>query len=198
MSDKILKPAAVIGRTHAPTAESDHVTYGKPSLGRDPRRGKIISDLPIHGGMNRQTKSGVVAFGGDHASALDSLSGKSVVPAKLGGAVAADPHPLTTPPTAKNYAPVKPVPGMRSRNGEVDVLKPGVAHVLGVGRGVDHGIGKLIMDEAVANSGVGDHTAHPYTRGGSAANVKFNAQTPARNPAARATAGQIVASTKTN
>lgn len=197
MSDKILKPAAVIGRTHAPTAESDHVTYGN-KLGRDPRRGKNISDLPIHGGMRTATKQGTIAFGGDHSSAIDSLTGKSVVPGKLGGAAAADPHPLTAPPVAKNYAPVKPVLGMRSRTNDAEGgSKPGANHYLNVGRGVDHNIGRLIMDEAVANSGVGDHNAHPYTRGGSA-NAKFNAQTPARNPAARATAGQIVASTKTN
>jgi len=195
MSDKILKPAAVIGRTHAPTADSDHVTYGKPTLGRDPRRGKKISDLPIHGGMRTATKQGTVAFGGDHASALDSLSGKSVVPGKDGSAATA--HPLTAPPVAKNYAPVKPVPGQRSRVNDTHApAAPGMNHALNVGRGVDHNIGRLIMDEAVSNSGVGDHAAHPYNRGG-AANAKFNAQAPANNPAAKATRAQIAA-VKTN
>jgi len=191
MSDKILKPAAVIGRTHGTADENPTPGYGRPVIGRDPRRGKAVGDLAIHGGMRTATKSGVVAFGGDHSSVIDSLSGKLTVPGRPGTAATA--HPLAAPPTAKNYQPVKPVPGQRSRNGEVDVMKPGANHALGVGRGVNHAVGKLIMDEAVANSGVGDHVAHPYDR-----NAKYNAATPANNPAARATPAGIVSSTKTN
>lgn len=165
MSDNILKPARVISRSHNAAAEAPVPGYGRPVLGRDGRVPKKAHDIAIHGGMRTATKQGTVAFGGDDASAIDSLSGKSVVPGKPGSAATA--HPLAAPPTAKNYSPVKPVPGQRSRNGEITPRKPGVNHVLGVGRGVDHAVGKLIMDEACANSGIGDHAAHPYTRGGS-------------------------------
>jgi hypothetical protein len=104
----------------------------------DPRVGKVkhVFDLQVHGGMSKRTKSGPMAFGGDHASAIDSLSGREVVPNKDGSVAAA--HPLTAPPTAKNLAPVKPSPTMRSRTG-------------GIARSLDDGtlydLGAAIKDE---------------------------------------------------
>jgi hypothetical protein len=74
-------------------------------------------NIPIHSGMVKQTKSGPLAFGGDQATALDSLSGREAVPEKDGSV--ANAMPVTAPPVAKNYKPVETSPTMRRQQGPV-------------------------------------------------------------------------------
>jgi hypothetical protein len=78
---------------------------------------KNINPVPVHGGMVKQTKSGPLAFGGDHAAAIDALSGREVVPGKDGSV--ANALPLTAPPVAKNFGPVAVSPGMKRQTGNV-------------------------------------------------------------------------------
>lgn len=151
-------PIRSLNRSHAPSAEVAARHGDKPNLARDASRGKAAFDLKIHGGMNTVTKSGTAAFGGDHKSAIDSLSGQVVVPGKPGSAPTA--HPLTAPPVAKNYKPVPAVPGMRSRT--TDSPGPGQVganHERGKGRYADHiALGKAIIGEALASAPC-DHPA---------------------------------------
>ena len=112
--------------------------------------------------MNTQAKTGGAAFGGDHKSAIDALSGLVVVPDKSGAAATA--HPLTAPPVAKNYKPVQAVPGQRSRT--TDACGPGSVqggvsanHEAGKGRYADHvALGRAIIGEALASAPC-DHPA---------------------------------------
>jgi len=134
------------------------------------RKGSVPkrSDTPpaIHSGMRSQTRSGAVAFGGDHKSALDALSGLSVVPDKS-GRVAAE-HPLSKPPVANDHQrPLEFSPGMRSRtsgHSGADVLSseaPGVAHNRAQARkdayrDYSHDLGWRVLDEALSVAGA-DH-----------------------------------------
>jgi len=123
------KPGPALTRTHGDGRAVEHAAHVADGMERqysggiDPRVGttpKHQSDLQIHGGMVRQTKSGP-AFGGDHASAMDSLSGQVVVPGRVksapgwGNDTARSGHPLAKPPGSKNLSAVQPVPGQRSR-----------------------------------------------------------------------------------
>lgn len=134
-------PGRSLNRSHNPAAEVPARHGDRPNIARDAGRGKAVHDLKIHGGMSKQTKSGPMAFGGDHATAIDSLSGREVVPNKDGAV--ANAHPLTTPPTAKNLKPVAATPGMRSRT---------APHLPELGR--------ALLDEAFANSAADDRAAH--------------------------------------
>lgn len=88
-------------------------THVKVTLGKIPPIKRAFStSVPLHSGARTQTRSGGEAFGADHSSAIDALTGTSVVPGKDG---TAPNHPLVAPPVAKNYAPAKPVMGHRSR-----------------------------------------------------------------------------------
>jgi hypothetical protein len=106
-----------LSRSHGAAAEQPARHGDKPNIARDAGKAKHTYDVQVHGGMSKQTKSGPMAFGGDHASAIDSLSGRETVPGKPGTAATA--HPLTAPPTAKNLAPVKPSWNNRSRTGGI-------------------------------------------------------------------------------
>jgi hypothetical protein len=79
---------------------------------------KKVTPVNYHPAMSTQTKSGGEALGGDHKSAVDSLSGLVIVPGKHGAEATA--HPLVAPPLAKPHLgkPVAPVPGMRSRTNQ--------------------------------------------------------------------------------
>lgn len=92
-------PGKSLARSHNMAAETAARHGDRPNIARDGGTAKHVHDVKIHGAMVKQTKSGPLAFGGDHASAIDSLTGREVVPGK-GGAVATA-HPLTTPPKAK-------------------------------------------------------------------------------------------------
>ena len=61
---------AITGHTHPGNIARD----GAP---------KRMHSIAVHDGMTKQTKGGIVATGGDHASALDSLSGLAVVPGAI-------------------------------------------------------------------------------------------------------------------
>lgn len=75
---------------------------------------KHVHDIKVHGGMVRQTSSGVLALGGNHASAIDSLSGQAVVPGAIkstpgfGNAGVTSGSPLAKPPGAKVLKQVAP------------------------------------------------------------------------------------------
>ena len=143
------KPGPALTRSHSPGRAKEHaahVVYGAErqfSGGIDPRVGgkpKHDGDLKIHGGMIRQTESGP-AFGGDHASAMDSLTGLKTVPGKPGEGAPA--HPLTAAAGAKNYASAKPVIGHRSRTAPHESK-----------------LGEALLAEAFDASGTDDCMAH--------------------------------------
>jgi hypothetical protein len=140
-------PGRSLARSHAPTVEVAARHGDRPNIARDAGKGKTAYDLKIHGGMTTQTKSGGAAFGGDHKSAIDSLSGQSTVPGKPGQAALA--HPLVTPPTAKNLRPVVPTWGMKSRG----PLTHADAQT----------IGRAMLDDAVCDQGT--KNALGYGRG---------------------------------
>jgi hypothetical protein len=70
----------------------NHLSHGP---GSDAAKGHVHSDIgrngppkrayeiAVHPGMKTQTKSGATALGGDHASAIDSLTGNAVVPGQV-------------------------------------------------------------------------------------------------------------------
>lgn len=74
------------------TKTINHLSHGP---GSDAAKGHVNSDMArngapkrayeiaVHPGMTRQTKSGATALGGDHASAIDSLSGDDIVPGQV-------------------------------------------------------------------------------------------------------------------
>ena len=103
---------AITGHTHPGNIARD----GAP---------KRMHSIAVHDGMTKQTKGGIVATGGDHASALDSLSGLAVVPGAIttapgyGNSGVQSGHPLAKPPGAKNLRPVATSFGQRSRVNEL-------------------------------------------------------------------------------
>ena len=103
----------------------------EPNIARTTHTAKHVYDLKVHGGMSSQTRGGELAYGGDHASALDSQSGRMTdmtVPYKDGTVGA---HPLTAAPIAKQFIgkPVAIHPSMRSRNDDALASEDaGVAH----------------------------------------------------------------------
>jgi hypothetical protein len=99
--------------SHMSHGLGDHATgHAGKTIATDGAPKRVVP-VAIHPGMTTQTKSGGEALGGDHKSAVDSLSGLVTVPGKHGAEAVA--HPLVAPPVAKRLAPVAPVPGMRSR-----------------------------------------------------------------------------------
>jgi hypothetical protein len=123
-------PGPALARSHSQDGERGHITrQDAPNIARSTSVGKQAHDVKIAYGMLSQTRTGPLAYGGDHASALDSLSGKMVVPYK-DGSVAAE-HPLTAAPIAKAHIgrPVAIHPSMRSRNDDALASEnAGVAH----------------------------------------------------------------------
>jgi hypothetical protein len=119
--------------------QHDHATLGKPG------KPKIFS-TPIHSGMKKVAKTGAVALGGDHASAIDSLTGGVVVPGAVkskpgwGNSDAQTGHPLARPPAAKNLKPVALSPTMRRQTGNIArSLTDSTPHSI---------LGRAIIDEA--------------------------------------------------
>lgn len=125
-----------------------------------PKRLDVVSP---HNGMVTQTKAGATALGGDHKSAIDSLTGQVVVPGQDGNQATA--HPLVAPPLAKDHdRPLPTTPGTRSRTSDpLGGAEPGVAHALAklpvtvhpatgeVRPKLDtHQLGKQILDEGAA------------------------------------------------
>lgn len=104
---------------HASHGHGDHMTgHAVPgNIARDgaPKRAHVV---PIHGGMAKQTDSGAVAFGGDHATALDSVSGRTVPAGRSvatpgwGNGTARSGNPMLHEPGSKNVKPVAVHPNM--------------------------------------------------------------------------------------
>jgi hypothetical protein len=118
MSNKFLKEAPHNHDSHGFGPVRDG--HAHPDIARDGAP-KNIHSVKVHGGMVRVTKSGALALGGNHASALDAVSGATVVP----GAVKSTPgygnsgvqsgHPFAKAPGEKRLTPVAPSFGMKHR-----------------------------------------------------------------------------------
>lgn len=80
---------------------------------------KKVHSVKVHGGMSTLSKSGAVALGGNHKSAIDSLTGQATVPGSIkstpgyGNAGVQSGHPFAKAPGAKRLAPVRAAFGMR-------------------------------------------------------------------------------------
>lgn len=163
-SDKpvlVSHPHSDAARNMAGAIEQTHV---KADLGKAPKVKRAFTDqIPVHTSAERMTSSGV-AFGADHSSALDALTG-AFVPAK--GDLNANPHalPLTKiAPGKPGMGPVAIKPGMRSRTTFDPVLgggEPGESHA----RAQRHKdafasahaeLGRRVVEEALAVAG-SDH-----------------------------------------
>jgi hypothetical protein len=123
-------------------------------LGKAPIPKRAHTDsVPIHSGMKTQTRSGGEAFGADHSSAIDALTGTTVVPGRDG---TAPNHPLTKPPVAKpGYGVPRPVFGQRSRVNDGPVDDVGQAHARAQANDYHKEMAELsrrIFDEAVGPS----------------------------------------------
>lgn len=127
----------------------DH-TNVKLALGKTPQPKRAFTEnTPIHGGMTVQTHAGE-AYGGDHRSAVDALTGRAIVPGK-DGKVATE-HPLTRiAPGKPGMGPVPRSFGMRSRRN--DPLHGGIADA---SHEEDCSLGQRIIAEAV------QHEARPF------------------------------------
>jgi len=109
------KPGPWMNHSHNDAAVRGHLDrIDAPNIARTTAVGKHTYPTKIHGAMVRQTEGGP-AFGGDHASAMDSLSGRRVVLDKSGAVATA--HPLTKIPPGKPSVgrAVGVNPGTRSR-----------------------------------------------------------------------------------
>lgn len=117
-------------------ARTGHSEPGNIARNAGPKK---VHAIEVHPGMVTRSKRGD-AYGGDHKSAIDAVSGNVVVP----GAVTTSPgygnvgvqsgHPFAKPPASKNLKPVQPSFGQRSRT------KPHSAE-----------LGAAILAEAVKN-----------------------------------------------
>lgn len=139
---------------HKSHGEGDHLKgHAVPGvLGRDgaPKR---ATSVKIHGGMVRHTADGSYrAFGGDHASAINSLSGVTVPAARntstpgFGNSGVQNGHPFAKAPGSKNLKPVPPSFGMRSRSAAPNTDM--------------HALGAAILDAAFSVGSPDDKAAH--------------------------------------
>jgi hypothetical protein len=115
--------------------------HHKPNIAQDGAP-KKVTGVEIHPGMTTRSKSGGDCYGGDHKSALDSLTGTAVVPGAIksapgwGNASARTGHPFA-----------KPIPSKNIKRAEV---------AFGQSRGADedakmHDLGAEILKSAVRN-----------------------------------------------
>lgn len=133
-----------------------HNSHGSAVPGRTPGHvrgdiarngaGKDTYSVKIHGGMVRTALTGDRALGGDHASAIDSLTGGIVVPGArnvstpgYGNGGVQSGHPLAKAPGTKNLKPVDVHPSMAHR------AAPSM-----------HSLGNAILEQAYSVAG-GDH-----------------------------------------
>jgi hypothetical protein len=139
--------------SHVSHGGGDHVT-GHAVKGNIARDGapKHVRVTPVHGGMTRQVQGQPITGGGHVASALDAISGQTVVPGipnstpGYGNTGVQSGHPLAKAPGGKNLKPVAPSFGMRSRGPSPDSAM--------------HEIGEAMIAEAFANSSRDDRVAH--------------------------------------
>jgi hypothetical protein len=131
-------------QSHGDAAKQGHAVPG--NLARDGAP-KCVQPVMVHDGMKRQTAAGQTALGGDHASAVDSLTGNVVVPGNgkcapgWGNSGVQSGHPLAKIPGSKNLKPVPPSFGMK-------------------GDPAMHELGEAMIAEAFANATGDDRTAH--------------------------------------
>ncbi len=139
---------------HASHGLGDHVE-GHAVKGNIARDGapKRVHDIKVHGGMVKHTADGSYrAFGGDHASAINSLSGVTVPAARntstpgYGNAGVQSGHPFAKAPGSKNLKPVPPSFGMRSRSAAPNTDM--------------HALGAAILDAAFSVGSPDDKAAH--------------------------------------
>ncbi|HVA17442.1 MAG TPA: hypothetical protein VMV59_06980 [Candidatus Dormibacteraeota bacterium] len=163
MSDKILNPVIPHHNAQAEGRQLEHDAQARNwqdkhfGIGINPRGGSVPKTqriVPVHGGMVASTKTGFSTVGGDHASALDAMSGASVV----SGAVKATPgfgndglHPDGGPfakaPASKKLTPPAPSFGMRSRT------------TANIGSSL-HELGAAVLAEAFEAGDNADRSAH--------------------------------------
>lgn len=104
---------------------------------------KRLHEIEVAHGMQTATNSGGTAYGGDHKSALDSVSGNVVVPERgnrtapgWGDASVRSGHPFAKPPASKNLRPVAVHPSQsRGANHDAQLQE----------------LGRAILDQAVRN-----------------------------------------------
>lgn len=142
---------------HVSHGLGDHVT-GHAVPGNIARDGspKRAYPVKIHGGQVKHIADGSYrAFGGDHASAIDAVSGVTVPAGRnvstpgYGNAGLQSGHPFAKAPGSKNLTRVETSFGMRSRN-------PGVAEL---GSKL-HELGAAILDQAFSVASPDDCMAH--------------------------------------
>lgn len=141
--------------SHAPSRQREHDAMrerGANHSGIDARVGSVPKNsrpVPIHGGMHRVVQGQPVTGGGHHASALDAVSGNTVVPGNVrtapgwGNAGVQSGHPFAKAPSTKATRPVAVKPGMRSRT------HPHTPE-----------LGRAMLAEAFRNSAADDRIAH--------------------------------------
>ncbi len=148
-----LNPAFSHHASHGLGADTPARHGNRPNIARDATRGKRVHDIKVHGGMVKHTAEGNYrALGGDHASAIDALSGASIPAAGTmstpgyGNAGVQSGHPFAKAPGGKNLGPVKPSFGMRSRT-----AAPGTDM---------HALGGAILNAAFSAGSPDDRAAH--------------------------------------
>lgn len=126
-----------------------HTSEDQTSIARQ-TSGKHIKGgpVPIHSGMATKSETGIPVYGGDHRSAVDSLTGTVVVPGKDGSI--AD-HVLTKVPDAKNFGPVPTTLGHRAASNRQRARSHNP--LLPKSDADDHALGKTILDEATKSGG---------------------------------------------
>jgi hypothetical protein len=119
------EPALTVHHDPNEARKGDHGVKGNIARDGAPKRMHPVS---VHNAMSKVTKDGSVALGGDHASAIDSLTGGVVVPGAAksapgwGNGDVRSGNPMARPPASKNLKPVQATPGMRSRTSKHDPL----------------------------------------------------------------------------
>jgi hypothetical protein len=137
-------------------------THVRADLGVAPKVKRYLTEAPpINSGMATRFRKDVgTAFGADHSSAIDALTGLRV-PADKSGKVAVA-HPLTKIAPPKNMKPVAPVPGQRSRVDECEVEGIGAAAARAQANrdalhAARHEIGRRVIEDAIA-----EHAGKPF------------------------------------
>ncbi len=136
-------------------AHTGHTSPGNIARDGGPKR---VHAIEVHPGMTKQTKTGATALGGNHASAIDALSGATVVPGSIesqpgyGNAGVRSGHPFAKAIQGKNLKPVQPSFGMKSRSDRGE-------H--------SNDLGEAILRQAFSMSNADDRAAHNRNRDGS-------------------------------
>lgn len=160
------KPVLLSHPEHMPNVagQTDHQNPRLAFGGKAPKPKRAFTDqLPLHSNAERQTSGGGAAFGADHSSALDAMSG-AFVPAKDGSNPNAFPLTKIAPGKRTMVEAVPPVVGHRSRR--LDRLGGGAVGE-NMSRAPDHSeaveLGRRVYEEALAVAGA-DHPENQRRR----------------------------------